>query len=95
VLAGLARLRALTPDGAMCADFSGPPAELPAGCLPWFEVPGRRSAGALVIFGHWAALGLRLAPGIAALDTGCVWGQYLTALRLDDGALFQERNRDF
>jgi bis(5'-nucleosyl)-tetraphosphatase (symmetrical) len=94
-LAGLARLRALTPDGKMCADFSGPLAELPAGCLPWFEMPGRRSAGALVIFGHWAALGLRLAPGIAALDTGCVWGQYLTALRLDDGALFQERNRDF
>jgi bis(5'-nucleosyl)-tetraphosphatase (symmetrical) len=95
VLAGMARLRALTPDGSMCADFSGPPAELPAGCLPWFEVPGRRSAGAQVIFGHWAALGLRLAPGIAALDTGCVWGQYLTALRLDDGAVFQVRNRDF
>jgi bis(5'-nucleosyl)-tetraphosphatase (symmetrical) len=95
VLAGVARLRALTSEGRMCADFSGPPAELAAGCLPWFEVPGRRSTDALVIFGHWAALGLRLGPGIAALDSGCVWGQYLTALRLDDGALFQERNRDF
>jgi bis(5'-nucleosyl)-tetraphosphatase (symmetrical) len=95
VVAGMARLRAVTAGGSMCADYSGPPAELPAGCLPWFEVPGRRSAGALVIFGHWAALGLRLAPGIAALDTGCVWGQYLTALRLDDSAVFQERNRDF
>ncbi len=95
VLAGMARLRALTADGRMCADFSGPPAELPAGCRPWFEVPGRRSAGAQVVFGHWAALGLRLAPGIAGLDTGCVWGQHLTALRLDDGAIFQERNRDF
>jgi bis(5'-nucleosyl)-tetraphosphatase (symmetrical) len=95
VLAGMARLRALTPGGTMCADFSGPPAELPAGCLPWFGFPGRRSAGALVIFGHWAALGLRLAPGVAALDTGCVWGQALTALRLDDGAVFQESNRDF
>lgn len=95
VLAGMARLRALTPDGRMCADFSGPPAELPPGCLPWFDFPGRRSAGALVIFGHWAALGLRLAPGVAALDSGCVWGQALTALRLDDGAVFQEPNRDF
>jgi len=94
VLAGMARLRALTAGGRMCADFSGPPAELPVGCRPWFEMPGRRSAGELVIFGHWAALGLRLAPGIAGLDTGCVWGQALTALRLDDGAVFQERNRD-
>jgi bis(5'-nucleosyl)-tetraphosphatase (symmetrical) len=95
VLAGMARLRALTAGGRMCTDFSGPPEELPAGCLPWFEVPGRRSAGALVIFGHWAALGLRLAPGLAGLDTGCVWGQSLTALRLDDAAVFQEPNRDF
>jgi bis(5'-nucleosyl)-tetraphosphatase (symmetrical) len=94
-LAGMARLRALTAAGNICADFSGPPAELPAGCLPWFEAAGRRSAGAQVIFGHWAALGLRLAPGIAAIDTGCVWGQALTALRLEDGAVFQEANRDF
>lgn len=94
-LAGMARLRALTASGRMCSDFSGARAELPAGCLPWFEMPDRRSAGALVIFGHWAALGLWLAPGVAALDTGCVWGQALTALRLGDGAVFQEPNRDF
>ncbi|HLX11074.1 MAG TPA: symmetrical bis(5'-nucleosyl)-tetraphosphatase [Thermoanaerobaculia bacterium] len=93
-LAGMTRLRALTASGRMCEEFSGPPAELPPGCLPWFEVPGRRSAGAQVICGHWAALGLRLGPGIAALDTGCVWGRSLTALRLDDGAVFEEPNRD-
>jgi bis(5'-nucleosyl)-tetraphosphatase (symmetrical) len=93
-LAGMARLRAVTAAGEMCADFSGPPAELPAGCLPWFAVPGRRSVEAQVIFGHWAALGLRLAPGIAGIDTGCVWGQSLTALRLDDGTVFQEPNRE-
>jgi bis(5'-nucleosyl)-tetraphosphatase (symmetrical) len=93
-LAAMARMRALTASGTMCAAFSGPPAELPSGCLPWFEVPGRRSAGALVVFGHWAALGLRLAPGVAAIDTGCVWGQCLTALRLDDGQLFQEPARE-
>jgi bis(5'-nucleosyl)-tetraphosphatase (symmetrical) len=93
-LAAMARLRALAADGSLCADWSGPPAELPGGCLPWFEVPGRRSRGALIVFGHWAALGLHLAPGVAAIDTGCVWGQALTALRLDDGAVFQEPNRD-
>jgi bis(5'-nucleosyl)-tetraphosphatase (symmetrical) len=93
-LAGMARLRALTGDGRMCADWSGPPADLPAGCLPWFAVPGRQSAGAEIVCGHWAALGLYLAPGLAALDSGCAWGHGLTALRLDDGRVFQEPTRE-
>ncbi|HVT58300.1 MAG TPA: symmetrical bis(5'-nucleosyl)-tetraphosphatase [Thermoanaerobaculia bacterium] len=94
-LAAFARLRTLTPGGTMCPDFSGPPAEAPRGCMPWFEVPGRQSAGATVIFGHWAAMGLRLEPGIAALDTGCAWGRTLTALRLDDMQVFQQAVVDF
>jgi bis(5'-nucleosyl)-tetraphosphatase (symmetrical) len=93
-VAGMVRLRALAADGRMCADWSGPPAGLPHGCRPWFDVPDRRSAGTRIVCGHWAALGLRLTPGIAAIDTGCVWGQCLTALRLDDGRIFQEPARD-
>jgi bis(5'-nucleosyl)-tetraphosphatase (symmetrical) len=93
-VAGMVRLRALTADGRMCADWSGPPSDLPAGCRPWFELPERRSAGARIVCGHWAALGLRMEPGIAAIDTGCVWGQRLTALRLDDGKVFQEPARE-
>lgn len=89
-LAGFARLRTLEEDGRMCADFSGPPALAPKGCRPWYAFPGRKSAGATVVFGHWAALGLKLGDGIAALDTGCAWGRELTALRLDDWRLFQE-----
>ncbi|HYN19671.1 MAG TPA: symmetrical bis(5'-nucleosyl)-tetraphosphatase [Thermoanaerobaculia bacterium] len=93
-LAGFARLRTLRPDGRMCADFSGPPEEAPKGCHPWYEVPDRRSRGETVICGHWAALGLLLQDGIAALDTACVYGKELTALRLDDGQLFQQRAID-
>jgi bis(5'-nucleosyl)-tetraphosphatase (symmetrical) len=93
-LAGMVRLRALTGEGRMCSDWSGPPAELPEGCLPWFAVPGRLSAAAQIVCGHWAALGLHIAPGVAALDTGCVWGHCLTAWRLDDGRVFQEPTRD-
>jgi bis(5'-nucleosyl)-tetraphosphatase (symmetrical) len=89
-LAGFARLRTLDAEERMCPDFSGPPAEAPEDCRPWFAVPGRRSAGTTVVFGHWAALGLYVEDGAAALDTGCVWGQELTALRLDDGKVFQE-----
>jgi bis(5'-nucleosyl)-tetraphosphatase (symmetrical) len=89
-LAGFAKLRTLEADGRMCSEFSGPPALAPKGCRPWFAVPERRSAGSTVIFGHWAALGLKVGKGIAAIDTGCAWGRELTALRLDDWRLFQE-----
>lgn len=87
-------LRTVDPDGVPLADFAGSPAEAPPGATPWFLVPGRRSAGATVVCGHWAAMGLRIAAGLRALDTGCVWGGRLTALRLDDGELFQVENRD-
>jgi bis(5'-nucleosyl)-tetraphosphatase (symmetrical) len=91
VLAVLTRLRTCTPAGEVCDEFSGPPAAAPSGYVPWFAVPGRRSAGETVIFGHWAALGLHVTCDLCALDTGCVWGNALTALRLEDRAVFQVR----
>ncbi len=93
-LAAFARLRTLQTDGRMCGSFSGPPKEAPDGCRPWFDIPERRSRGETVIFGHWAALGLWLHEGLAGLDTGCAWGRELTALRLEDGKLFQQRTVD-
>lgn len=90
-LAAFARLRTLEPGGRMCGSFSGPPEQAPEGCVPWFAVPERRSREETVIFGHWAALGLWLHDGVAGLDTGCAWGRELTALRLDDGKLFQQK----
>jgi bis(5'-nucleosyl)-tetraphosphatase (symmetrical) len=53
--------------------------------MPWFKVPGRRSEGQPVAFGHWSTLGLVDRPDLLALDTGCVWGGSLTAVRVDDG----------
>lgn len=89
-LAGFGRLRTLHEDGSMCAGFSGPPAEAPKGCRAWFEFPERRNRGETVICGHWAALGLLVEDGIAAIDTACVYGEQLTALRLDDEQIFQQ-----
>ena len=66
-----------------------PCAELPAGVLPWFAVPGRASRDTRLIFGHWSALGLVLEPNVVGLDTGCLWGRKLSALRLEDQRLFQ------
>jgi bis(5'-nucleosyl)-tetraphosphatase (symmetrical) len=87
-------LRTCTAGGRPCKDFSGPPELAPPGCLSWFDVPDRASRDVTVIFGHWAALGFRKQPGILGLDTGCVWGGYLTAVRLDDGVVFHERSAE-
>jgi bis(5'-nucleosyl)-tetraphosphatase (symmetrical) len=57
----------------------------PAGYAPWFAVPGRRSAGEPIAFGHWSTLGLTVQHDLLALDTGCVWDGALTAVRVDGG----------
>jgi bis(5'-nucleosyl)-tetraphosphatase (symmetrical) len=88
-LAAFTLLRTCTPGGDRCP-HSGPPDQAPAGCIPWFEVPGRASAEFQVVCGHWSALGLHLADGVAALDSGVVWGGALSALRLDDREVFQQ-----
>jgi len=82
-------LRTLTRAGEEC-DFSGPPDEAPDGCIPWFRMPERRSSGAKIFSGHWAALGLHRENGVTALDSGCAWSGCLTALRLDDGEVVQQ-----
>ena len=59
------------------------PINCPTASMPWFRVPGRRTAGARIVCGHWSALGYLDENGVASIDTGCVWGGSLTALRLD------------
>ena len=89
ILAYLTRARTLKPDGRVESDFDGKPAEAPAGCVPWFAFPSAAWTTHTVVFGHWAALGLDLGPHHVALDTGCVWGRSLSAMRLDDRMVFQ------
>ncbi len=83
------RMRICTPQGEMEFRFKGEVDRIPAGYLPWFEVPERKSRKATVIFGHWSALGLKVTPNVIALDTGCLWGGPMTAIRLEDRQLFQ------
>jgi bis(5'-nucleosyl)-tetraphosphatase (symmetrical) len=82
------RIRTCTPAGDT-SSFSGPPDEAPIGYQPWFRIPDRRNADATIITGHWAALGLHIQPNLLAIDSGCVWGRQLTAVRLEDRAIFQ------
>jgi bis(5'-nucleosyl)-tetraphosphatase (symmetrical) len=82
----LTRLRVCDATGRMLLKLKGPPRRMPAEAIPWFDAPGRRSAGARIVCGHWSALGYHDAGGVLALDTGCVWGGSLTAQRLDAAA---------
>lgn len=84
IVNALTRLRFCTPEGRMDFGSSDSPDEAPSGLLPWFEAPRRQTAGITVAFGHWSQLGLMERPGLMGLDTGCVWGGCLTAMRLGD-----------
>ena len=89
IVNAMTRLRFCTPQGVMEFETKGETTQAPAGYLPWFDVPGRKSAGSTVVCGHWSALGLRIAPKLLALDSGCVWGGQLSAIRLEDRRLYQ------
>ncbi len=87
----LTRIRTCSAEGVMESSFSGPPELTPEGFHPWFDIPGRRCASSTVIFGHWAAMGLKIASNLLGLDSGCVYGRLLTAVRLEDRKVFQVR----
>ncbi len=82
------RLRYCSATGEMEFHHKCAPGSQPAGWLPWFAVPGRASADTTCVIGHWSTLGLINRPGLIALDTGCLWGGSLTAVRLEDRQAF-------
>lgn len=90
IVNALTRLRFCTPDGVMNLKASGGLDAAPPGFLPWFDLPLRKTAGVPIAFGHWSALGYLQRPDILSLDTGCVWGGCLSALRLGDASAGQD-----
>lgn len=84
IVNAMTRMRFCTPDGRM--DFKTKGKTPPPGYVAWYDLRKDKEA---IVCGHWSALGLKLAEKLAALDSGCVWGGKLTALRLEDRALFQ------
>jgi bis(5'-nucleosyl)-tetraphosphatase (symmetrical) len=87
------RLRFCNAGGEMEFKEKRGPGAAPDGYLPWFEHPHRASAGKTVVCGHWSTLELRLAPNLLMLDSGCLWGGTLTAVRLDDRRVYQVPSR--
>lgn len=79
----LTRIRFCTPKGELEFEAKGLRAiDAPAGFVPWFDAPGRKTAEVVVAFGHWSTLGWLDRPDLLSLDSGCVWGGCLSALRL-------------
>lgn len=83
VVNALTRLRFCSADGEMEFTTKDSAAQAPSGFMPWFDVPGRRTANITVAFGHWSTLGKRHRQDVWAMDTGCVWGGCLSAMCLD------------
>jgi bis(5'-nucleosyl)-tetraphosphatase (symmetrical) len=90
IVNALTRLRFCTPDGVMEFDTSDGAHAAPPGYMPWFEVPGRQTADVTVAFGHWSTLGWLDRNDLFALDSGCVWGGCLSALKLCSGTADHE-----
>ena len=89
IVNAMTRMRFCTPDGTMDFKSKGETRHAPSGHVPWFDAPGRQSADCVLVTGHWSALGLLIRPDLLALDSGCLWGGPLTALRLEDRQVFQ------
>jgi len=85
----MTRMRICTQAGELEFDFKGELSDIPAGYMPWFDVPTRQTQNAHIICGHWSALGLQQRSNIHALDTGCLWGGKLTAMCLETKAIIQ------
>lgn len=89
IVNAMTRMRFCSKDGVMEFRSKGEVTSAPPGYLPWFEAPGRKSADHVLVTGHWSALGLKMTPNLLAIDTGCLWGGHLSAVRLEDRAVFQ------
>jgi bis(5'-nucleosyl)-tetraphosphatase (symmetrical) len=77
------RMRYVDVKGNITFDAKGSPGSQAPGLYPWYEVPGHKPRSFRIVFGHWSTLGRFQGMGVYCLDTGCVWGRSLTALRLD------------
>ena len=87
------RMRFCAADGRMALQEKRGPEHSPDGFRPWFAHDNRKSANVTIVCGHWSTLDLELAPNVLMLDSGCLWGGTLTAVRLDDRRVFQVPSR--
>ena len=85
----MTRMRVLGDNDELNLEFKGELTAIPLGLTPWFTKRHPSFADKTILAGHWSALGLHVTANFIGLDSGCVWGQQLTACRLEDRAIFQ------
>jgi bis(5'-nucleosyl)-tetraphosphatase (symmetrical) len=78
------RMRYCDKEGRLDLNFNGPPGSQPVHLMPWFSVPNRKKFSLKVVFGHWSSLGYYEGHNCYGIDTGCLWGGQLTALKLGE-----------
>lgn len=91
IVNALTRMRFCSPEGRMDFESTESASEAPPGLVPWFDAPGRRTLNTLIAFGHWSTLGWLNRADVLGLDTGCVWGGCLSAVRF--GTTLADRER--
>lgn len=91
IVNALTRMRFCSPEGRMDFESTESASEAPPGLVPWFDAPGRRTLNTLIAFGHWSTLGWLDRSDVLGLDTGCVWGGCLSAVRF--GTTLADRER--
>jgi len=84
IVNALTRMRMISNDGRIDLSHTGPPDKADDDLTPWFYADDAKWRGSRIVFGHWSALGLIVKDDLIAVDTGCVWGRKLTAVRLDN-----------
>lgn len=89
------RMRLCTADGKLEFNYKGELHNAPAGYRPWFELEQRHSREQRLVVGHWSALGLYQQHNVNAIDTGCLWGGSLTALKLETGEAISLQCNEF
>jgi bis(5'-nucleosyl)-tetraphosphatase (symmetrical) len=89
----LTRLRFCTPSGTMEFNSAQGLEDGPAGYIPWFQAPNRKTQDTVIYFGHWSTLGLMRNHNVVGLDTGCVWGGKLTAMEISDSNMDQKKSQ--
>lgn len=104
-LTGLSRLRTLVnvftrirycdEKGVMALTEKGELGTQSTGLHPWFSYSNRKTRNSKIVFGHWATLEGKILGehNVFSLDTGCVWGRSLRAMRLEDLKVFEVPSR--
>jgi bis(5'-nucleosyl)-tetraphosphatase (symmetrical) len=76
-------MRTCDAEGTPDLGFDASPETAPTPLRPWWDLPSTGRESHTILFGHWAAAGVRRVPGGLALDAGCVWGRALAAYCVD------------